>query len=369
MNVEIEGNGIIYKKAREMETYHYTINKIEDKEILLKMEYSSVCGSDLHTYLGHRSFNGPTMIGHEGVGRILALGDRINLDSFGNKIETGDLILFQPYIWCNHCEYCASSKFTFCLNRTSVGSFSHIDGNLPRGTFSQHLVLPEGSQFIKIKDNEISLYALSPVNCALATVMRAFEDFSGNVLGKRVLILGAGALGIYASSIADSMGAKEIYVMDKNIERLKLSEKYGATGTFTSIEELANDSKTKNIDGIADIALNLSGYPPLALDAIKLMKRTGRFIEIGTIFSAEINGLDLANLVVRGVNVTGFRTYEIRHLRDAYDFIVSNKYNYDFVTLVKVNHSLTDINNAFEDALKGEQVRQGIRNVLGDGKN
>lgn len=364
MDNEIEGNGILYKKRGDIGAFRYTINGIKEKEILLKMEYSSICGSDLHTYVGHRSFKDPTMIGHEGVGRIYALGDGIKLDSYGNKLEIGDLVLFQPYIWCNHCEYCARSEYTFCLNRTSIGSFPFKEGSVPRGTFSQHLVLPEGTQFIKIEDNGIPLYALSPVNCALATVIRAFEDFTGNIFEKRVLILGAGALGIYASSIADSMGAKEIYIVDKNVDRLRISEKYGATGTFASIQELANEPKYKTSDGVSDVALNLSGYPPLAMDSIKLLKRTGRFIEIGTIFSAEINGLDLANLVVRGVRITGFRTYEIRHLRDAYNFMVSKKHEYDFSSLVRVGHNLFDMNTAFEEALNGDHVREGIKNTL-----
>lgn len=365
MKNEIKGSGILYKKARDIDEYHYKIDRISEKEMILKMEYSTICGSDLHTYVGHRSFNGPTMIGHEGIGRIDALGDKITTDSFGRNVEIDDLVLFLPYLWCNHCEYCARSQFTFCLNRTSVGSFAYGEGNLPRGTFSEHLVLPEGTQFIKIEDDGIPLYALSPVNCALATVIRAFEDYTGNVFGKRVLILGAGGLGIYAVSIADSMGAREVYVIDKNRERLKFSEKYGATRTFTSAEELANDSKFRTSDGFADVALNLSGYPPLALEGIKLLKRSGRFIEIGTIFSAEINGLDLSNFVVRGVNVTGFRTYEIRHLRDAYDFMVSKKYDYDFKSLVRVGHNLSDAKAAFEDALKGQNVREGIRNMWG----
>jgi len=366
MGNKIEGNGIIFKQVGDLERYQYSIDidKIAKREILLKMEYSTICGSDLHTYLGHRTFNKPIMIGHEGIGRIISLGEEVKTDSFGNKVKEGDLILFLPYIWCNHCEYCARSQFTLCLNRTSVGSFPFKEGDLPRGTFSEHLVLPEGVQFIKIEDHGFPTYALSPVNCALSTVIRAFEDYTDNVFGKNVLILGAGALGIYATAIADSMGAKEIYVIDKNINRLNISKKYGATHTFASVDEMANSISLKNTDGIVDVTLDLIGYSPLVPKAIKLLRRAGKFIEIGSIFSNEVNGLDLSDFVVRGVNVMGFRTYEIRHLKDAYDFMVSKWDSYDFSSLVNVKHSLAEVKNAFEDALKGESVREGIKDVF-----
>ena len=110
----------------------------------------------------------------------------------------------------------------------------------------------------------------------------------------------------------------------------------------------------------ADIVINVTGYPPLSIQAISSLSRGGSYVEIGTIFPAKLDGLDLSDLVVKGIYLTGYRTYEIKHLKQAIDFVVRNYDRFPFSSMVGITYHLSDIVRAFDDAVSGKYLRVGL---------
>ena len=220
--------GYLFEAERRFVPYEYQIENLGEGEVLVKMNVSTICGSDLHTYLGHRTLPTPINLGHEGVGTVEELGEGVKFDNVGNELSEGDTILFLPYIWCNRCFYCLRGDRTNCQNRISIGSIPFNSKKpVPTGTFSEYIVLPRGTEFLKVKEKNPDFLALGPINCSLSTMIHAFSDRLPKVFGKSIAIIGAGALGLYSAAIANYSGAEKVIVVEKKKERLELSKKFG----------------------------------------------------------------------------------------------------------------------------------------------
>lgn len=359
------GRGYLFEADLKFSPYEYQINNPDEGELLLKMRVSTICGSDLHSYLGHRAMPTPINLGHEGVGTIEKLGNGVRFDAVGNELFEGDTLLFLPYIWCNRCYYCLRGDKTNCQNRRSIGSIPfNNDTPVPTGTFSEYLLLPKGTQFIKVEEKDADFNSLGPINCSLSTMIHAFSDKLPKVSGGNVAVIGAGALGLYAAAIATYSGADKVIVVDKNADRLELSKKFGATDVVDTSELELNElpniiseiSNGRGVDAITDVA----GYPPLAEVGIKCLDKNGTFLEVGTIFPAKINNLQLDEFVKKGINLSGMRTYEIRHLLGAYNFYRTTRNRYPFNAITGKTFPYESVNEAFEVAKEGTYVRVGL---------
>ncbi|MEM0159609.1 MAG: zinc-binding dehydrogenase [Candidatus Micrarchaeaceae archaeon] len=365
----ISGKGYLFEAERKFEPYEYELGNPDVAEVILRMRVSTICGSDLHTYLGDRTMPTPINLGHEGVGTIEKLGNGVKFDAAGNELSEGDTVLFLPYIWCNKCYYCLRGDKTNCQNRKSIGSIPfNREKPVPTGTFSEYLLLPRGTEFIKVEEKNPDFLSLGPINCSLSTMIHAFSDHLPKVFGKSIAVIGAGALGLYSAAIANYSGAEKIIVIDKNRKRLELSMKFGATDIIdtsnlemgqlhTSITEIADG---RGVDAVIDVA----GYPPLAEEGIKFLDKGGTFLEVGTIFPAKINNIQLDEFVKKGIKLSGMRTYEIRHLQGAYNFYRATQDRYPFKAITGKTYPLSSINEAFDVAKEGAYVRVGLTNEL-----
>ncbi|OWP56675.1 MAG: hypothetical protein B2I17_04555 [Thermoplasmatales archaeon B_DKE] len=363
----LSGTGYLFESEKKFASYKYKIGDPDWGEILLKMRVSTICGSDLHTYLGHRTMPTPINLGHEGIGTIEKIGNGVEYDAVGNELSEGDAILFLPYIWCNRCYYCLRGDKTNCQNRRSIGSIPfNSEKPIPTGTFSEYLMLPKGTEFIKVGEKNPDFLALGPINCSLSTMIHAFSDRLPKVSGKNVAVIGAGALGLYSAAIANYSGADKVIVVDKNQERLELSKKFGATDLVNTsnmaMEQLHTEiieiSEGRGVDVVTDVA----GYPPLAEEGIKSLDKGGIFLEIGTIFPAKINNIQLDDFVKKGIELSGLRTYEIRHLLGAYNFYSKTHDRYPFKAITGKSFTYSSINEAFNVAKDGAYVRVGLVN-------
>ena len=359
------GRGYLFQDNSQFVSYDYSIGKLGDEEVLLRMKVSTICGSDIHTYKGDRSLPTPINLGHEGVGIIERLGQNIKVDAMGRELSEGDAILFLPYIWCNKCLYCLRGDKTNCKNRISIGSIPfRQEKPSPTGTFSEYLVLPKGVEFIKIEENVSDLLSIAPINCSLSTMFHAFSDRLPKINGRVLAVLGMGALGLYSSAIASYSGAQKVIAIDKNPERLKLAKTFGATDiietTHLKLGEIHRSIEELTDGRGVDIVTDVSGYPPLVEDVIKSLDKRGTFLEIGTIFPAIIDGISLDEFVKKGISFSGMRTYEIRHLFEAYNFFLKTRKRFPFEAITGKTFDNADIGEAFKTAKNGKYVRVGI---------
>jgi L-idonate 5-dehydrogenase len=241
-------------------------------EIAIKLASGGICGSDLH-YYNHGGFGAvrlkqPMILGHEVSGHVTALGEGVA------GLAIGDLVAVSPSRPCGHCSYCGQGLRNHCENMRFYGSampFPHI-----QGAFREQLVAME-SQCVKAEGLTAGHAAMAePLSVCLHATRRA-----GELLGKRVLITGAGPIGSLCVLAARAAGAAEIVVTDLSDAALGFASKVGADrviNTGTDPDALTPYAAGK---GSFDVLYECSGAAPALAGAIPAMRPRSVIMQLG----------------------------------------------------------------------------------------
>jgi L-iditol 2-dehydrogenase len=190
-------------------------------DVLVEMRSGGICGSDMHYYADGRNgtnvLTQPTVLGHEGAGVVIAAGEAAG-------IAAGTAVVIEPALPCRECPTCLSGRYNVCPAGTCFGS-PPTDG-----LFARHTVVPRSAvhELPATIPAEIGA-AIEPLAVAVWAVERAQVQ-----AGHRVLITGAGPIGLLVAQVAASRGASEIIVTDVNDDRLGVAAKFGATATINT---------------------------------------------------------------------------------------------------------------------------------------
>ena len=140
---------------------------LTDGDTLVRVRLATVCGSDLHTVSGRRDAPCPSVLGHEAVGEVVALGDH-------NQLRVGDRVVWSVTVACGQCDRCGSGRTAKCHTVRKVGH-EPFDGDWPlSGAYAEHIVLPRGIAVVRVPDTMPDAVA-APAACATATVMATWR--------------------------------------------------------------------------------------------------------------------------------------------------------------------------------------------------
>jgi 2-desacetyl-2-hydroxyethyl bacteriochlorophyllide A dehydrogenase len=236
---------------------------LADDEVLIKIKASAICGSDLHLFVGkHPSVKLPTAVGHECSGVVVELG------SLARGFQLGDRVTIEPNINCGHCDACLHGNYGYCENI----SFTYRVG---KGALADYIAVRQDKVF-KLPDSitfaEGSL--IEPLAVATHAVRRA--DIQ---MGEDVLVIGAGAIGIFVAALCKLRGAGSVVINDRSQERLETALHLGATHKLTSkdLEELISQGKSKRFDKVFECV----GVEQTLRQAMLSAKRNGLVTVLG----------------------------------------------------------------------------------------
>ncbi len=235
------------------------IPKIGINDVLIKTKYCGICGSDVGAYRTGMYKTG-VVIGHEFSGVIVEKGKNVKRYKIGDKVTAGGLI---P---CGECYFCKKRLFYLC----EKGSYSF--GLTKDGAMAEYIKLPQ--ERIHIIPNDVSLKKAVLVD-PLTDVIRAVKNSSLKINDK-VLITGAGGLGLLALQYLKAIGVKEVFVSEINPFRIKLAKKLGAKEVINPKEKnlfLFLDKFTSNYG--VDIIFDCSGASKVLQDSVTLVRRGG----------------------------------------------------------------------------------------------
>jgi len=266
-------------------------------EVLVKLEKTAICGTDLHIYQwddwAARTIKPPLVLGHEFVGRIVEIG--IGVKGY----EEGQRVSAEGHIVCGVCRNCRAGKPHLCPDTVGIGV--NRDGG-----FAEFVTVPATN--------------LWPIPDEIPSEIAAFFDPFGNaahcalqfdLVGEDVLITGAGPIGIIAAGIAKHVGARHIVISDLNDYRLNLAREMGATRTINvKNERLLDILEELDIDGF-DIGMEMSGNPRAFNDMLTAMYNGGKVALLGLLPSG--TGIDWDNVIFKGLEMHGIygrRMYE-----------------------------------------------------------
>lgn len=292
-------------------------------ELLVRVRLATVCGSDLHTVSGRRPAPAPSILGHEAVGHVVAAGP-------GAGQEIGDRIVWSVTAACGRCARCRRGFTAKCEQVRKVGHEA-FTGDWPlSGGYAEHILLPAGVTTVVVPDTVPDAVA-APAGCATATVMAVLEA-AGEVAGRRVLICGAGMLGVTAAAACAERGA-QVMISDPHPQRRALAARFGA-GPDTG--------------GPSDIALDFSGSPTAVAGALSRLDLGGTLVLAGSVTPGPTVALDPESVVRGWQTITGVHNYEPRHLVRAVEFLTRTRRTMPWTDLVAAPVALDAIGTVLE---------------------
>lgn len=274
-------------------------------EVLIQTRANGICGSDLHYFHGTHPYRKyPMYPGHEGTGRVAALGEGVA------GFDVGDTVVIEPLIPCGYCYPCRVNKPNCCSNMKMVGL------TIP-GSLSEYFVVPTAGLYKVPKDMPSHLAALvEPFSIGFQAVAR--PDVQANEF---VAVIGAGPIGIATLAAAKQRGAR-VAIMDLLDSRLALAQSFGADVIINSKEqnpaEILHEWTNSDMPGVVIEAV---GGPRTIELAIQLAADGGRVVIVGvTEKPAEIRGVDLTR---KELTVYGSRN-NLHQFQNTIDYITAN---------------------------------------------
>jgi L-iditol 2-dehydrogenase len=233
-------------------------------EVVVRIRSVGVCGSDTHYYdhgrIGSFVVEAPLVLGHEAAGEVAEVGPGVTGLAVGQRVSV------EPGVPDMSCRQCLAGRYNLCPNMRFFAT-PPIDG-----AFAEYVVVHEAFAHPvpdSIGDDAAAL--LEPLSVGVWACKK------GKVTaGSRVLVTGAGPIGLVAVQTALAFGATEVIVSDVNPARLALARELGATETVD-----AREASVADLDRPPEVLLECSGHPPAISEAIRALDRAGRAVLVG----------------------------------------------------------------------------------------
>ncbi|GAA3014762.1 galactitol-1-phosphate 5-dehydrogenase [Tetragenococcus solitarius] len=234
-----------------------------DEEVLIKVSYVGVCGSDLPRYFEGGVHQYPQILGHEFSGIVAEIGKKVT------NLKKGDRVAVAPLVPCNHCEQCKSGHPQLCLNYSFIGS------RRP-GAMAEYVTAPEENCLLVPKELDLKIAAtIEPLTVAIHGLERV-QTYAG----QKTLVLGAGTIGLMTVLALKARGVGEITVVDLNSHKLEIAKKIGADNVVNPLKENLDEYFKEN--GLASLVLETAGNHTTQVQAVQYADRKASVVFVGT---------------------------------------------------------------------------------------
>lgn len=333
------------------------VPELKAGEILIKNTYTTLCGSDLHTYCGKRNEKTPTVLGHEIVGTVAKIAEgHSSKDYNGEELQPGDRVTWAVFAAAPQQEWLDRK-----MPQKSEGLFKYghakIEGeDIFHGGLGDFTILKPHTAVFKLPE-DLPTPIAATINCAVATVAGAMR-IAGDVNGKTVLITGMGLLGNLTVAMCKVQGAKKIITVDISNERLEQSKRFGATDTYSIAGN--TDIKEDLLNHKVDVALEMSGSPDAAELGIEALTIGGIAVWIGAVFKTRKIEIDAEQIIRRIITIKGLHNYNFEDLQNALQFMTQHHRDFPFGEIISKEFPLSKATEAFEYALSEKPLRVGV---------
>lgn len=277
-------------------------------EVVVKIMKIGICGSDIHVYHGKHPFTKyPVTQGHEVSGRIVSVGSEVLGLTVGQKVT------IEPQVYCGKCYPCRHGKYNLCEELKVMGFQT-------TGTASEYFAvkaskvtpLPEGMTY-----NEGAM--IEPLAVTVHAAKRA-----GILTGRKVVILGAGPIGILLAQSVKAFGVSEVMVTDVSDYRLHLASECGADYTVNTRETDFNEALLHAFGpDKADVIYDCAGNDTTINQAVRCARKGSQIILVAVF--ADMAKVDLAVLNDHELDLNTSMMYRHEDYLDAIQFVSEGK--------------------------------------------
>jgi len=252
--------GFVFSGPGAGEIANLNEKKPKEGEVLVKVKYCGVCGTDMNIWRGIDRAASNIVLGHEFCGTVVETGSGVK------AVKVGDRVSIDPNIPCNQCEYCRRGQINLCSGLKAIGV--DIDGG-----FAEYCCVPEKQLYLLPPSMPWEYAALvEPVACAINGINRS--DIN---IGDDVLIYGGGPMGLLMVQLAKLRGAGRVFLCEKTAWRRQVGTQVGADVAFESdpAEYFMSNGK------YPDVVIECIGNPQTQREALQVAKPGGKVVLFG----------------------------------------------------------------------------------------
>ncbi|MBQ2662380.1 MAG: zinc-binding dehydrogenase [Clostridia bacterium] len=352
----VEGDAVVELREHEIPTPG-------EGEILVKVEGCGICGTDVHEYRYDPFGMAPVVLGHEGTGEVVAIGEGVKFDTKGDPIKVGDKVVTSVLL-CNECDYCRRYPElpNLCENLGVYGLIPEDDVHF-NGWFAEYILVRKNSSIFVVNDMTLDERMLIEPACVCVHALARAKTLNIIDFASTVLVQGCGPIGLMQIAVLKAAGVVNIIAVDGVETRLNLAKEMGATEIvnfreLTTIEERVAKVKELTHGFGADFVFQCTGVAQAAADAYKYLRRGGGYCEMGFFVNAgECTMNPHFDLCNKEINLVGSWVYSANEYITTLGFLkkakemnipveklVTHHYTLDqYVEAMEKNISLTGI--------------------------
>ncbi len=242
----------------------------KDHEVLIKMEYVGICGSDMHYYetgrIGSYVVAPPFVLGHEPGGTVVEVGKAVT------TLKKGDRVALEPGKTCGKCEFCTTGRYNLCPDVVFFAT-PPVDG-----VFQEYATHPASLCF-KLPENVSTLEGalIEPLAVGFHAAIQGEAKF-----GQTAVVFGAGCIGLVSMMALKALGVSDVCVVDIMDKRLEKAKELGATATINAKKEDVAKRVEELTDGkLFDLAIETAGTDITTRQAIEYVKKGSNVVLVG----------------------------------------------------------------------------------------
>jgi len=320
----------------------YSLKPLEVSELLIKVAFCGICGTDKHIYEGKAPSSIPVILGHEYTGIVVERGNSYS------KFNIDDKVAIDPNIYCGSCEYCRKGKVNFCENHNALGVTLN-------GGFAEYSIVPDSQAYLIPKDFNLSLAAFAePLSCCLRGMEKA-----GIKHGDSVIIVGGGAIGLMMVQLVKIAGTAKIILVEPELLKRNLGIELGADYAFSP----ANDNLSEVINDLTqsqtDVIIECVGKSETVELAVKLAGKGSKIVIFGLAPSDHNITLNLQYLFKNEITILNSYLNPFT-FKPAVDLLIAGRINVQ--KLITNQVALKNVNNIFNNSINSSIKQQIINN-------
>ncbi|WP_294561402.1 zinc-binding dehydrogenase [uncultured Traorella sp.] len=324
----------IYKSAKNIVVEERAIPSISSKDVLVKVLRAGICGSDVGIYLhGGEGYGLPSdsQFGHEMIGRIVEKGSDV-----ADDLNVGDVVFIDP----------------------TLSTENGVAGSTAAGAFCEYALVKNAAlnyNLYHLEDPDLDKLAIIEPLCVGTKAATMVEP----KLDEKVVVLGAGTIGLSAAASLIARGLKKIVVVDRDSKRLEVARHLGAETVNTTEKDLKEE--LIRILGAfpgyfplpdVDMFIEASGSSALFRQCFDLAREKTRYAVVSVLNEVTLNGL---NFIATQPVIYGSRGYEHETIAEVIDHLQKNKTN--IREIVTKKYKIDDFPQAIADAASGKQIK------------
>lgn len=262
--------------------------------ITIRVNASGICGTDIHIFLGEYLGDYPIIPGHEFSGDVVAIGDKVD------KFQIGDRVAVEPNLSCGICDACLHNRQHFCEDWQGIGVTMS-------GGMATHVMVPQQAVFT-IGDLSFEEAAfMEPLSCVIHGV-----GLIGSALGARILLIGAGPIGMLLLRTLKNIGTVELDIVEKNKSRRNFAAAERTGQVFSDFSQVKKEHY--------DIVVDATGVISVLEQCISYARPAGKILFFGVPPKGKVMTIEPFRLFNKELTILSSYT-SLRNSKQAIDLI------------------------------------------------